>query len=80
VRAETSWPLVPTLGGQAEIVKRGLSGYLCRNMEELVDYSGRLADNEELLGGVSRHAIERGQILHGTLFEKHIAQVVSRCI
>ncbi len=73
-------PLAPAQGGQVEIVEHGLSGYLCRNTEELVEYSVRLASDEQLLCGMSRHAVERGLLFKQSVFEQGIYRVVSKCL
>lgn len=73
-------PLVPGYGGQVEIVEHGLSGYLCRNTDDLVEYSTRLAADEQLLYGMSRQAVERGQLFKLSVFEQGIYQVVSKCL
>ena len=73
-------PLAPAHGGQVEIVEHGSSGYLCRNTEELVEYSVRLVGDEQLLCGMSRHAVERGQLFKQSVFEQGIYRVVSKCL
>jgi len=69
-------PLTPAHGGQIEIVEHGLSGYLCRNTEELVEYSVRLAGDQELLGEMSGRAVTRGRVFNQATFSKRIAQVI----
>lgn len=69
-------PLAPAYGGQVEIVEHGLSGYLCRNTEELVEYSARLVGDQQLLDEMGRRAADRGRVFNQSLFSQRIAQVV----
>ena len=69
-------PLAPAHGGQVEIVEHGLSGYLCRNIEELVEHSARLAADQRLLDEMGCRAADRGRMFNQSLFERRIAQVV----
>ena len=73
-------PLTPAHGGQVEIVEHGLSGYHCRNSEELVTYSARLAGDTQLLDEMGRRAIARGGVFSLSLFSQRIAQVVGECM
>ena len=69
-------PLVPAQGGQVEIVEHGLSGWLCRDTEELVEYSARLAADHQLLNVMGRRAADRGCMFNQSMFAQRIAQVV----
>lgn len=73
-------PLVPAHGGQVEIVEHGLSGYLCRNTEELVEYSARLAGDQQLLDEMGRRATDRGRLFNQSMFSQRIAQAVGGCM
>ena len=73
-------PLAPAHGGQVEIVEHGLSGYLCRNTEELVEYSARLVGDQQLLDQMGRRAIDRGRVFNQSIFSQRIAQVVGGCM
>lgn len=73
-------PLAPAHGGQVEIVEHGLSGYLCRSTEELVEYSARLAGDQQLLDEMGRRAINRGRVFNLSMFSQRIAQVVGGCM
>jgi len=73
-------PLAPAHGGQVEIVEHGLSGYLCRDIEELVEYSARLAADKQLLDEMGCRAADRGRMFNQALFEQRIAQVVDGCM
>jgi glycosyltransferase involved in cell wall biosynthesis len=70
-------PLAPACGGQVEIVEHGLSGYLCRNTEDLVEYSARLACDQQLLDEMSGRAVARGRVFNQAMFSQGIAQVIS---
>ena len=61
-----------------EIVEHGLSGYLCRNTEELVEYSARLAGDQQLLDEMGRRAVDRGRVFNQSMFSQRIAQVIGR--
>ena len=69
-------PLVPAHGGQVEIVEHGLNGYLCRNTEELADYSARLAGDQQLLAEMGHRAVDRGRVFNQSRFSQRIAQVI----
>jgi len=73
-------PLTPDHGGQVEIVEHGLSGYLYRNTEQLVEYSARLAGDQQLLDEMGRRAVDRGRVFNHTMFSQRIAQVVGGCM
>jgi L-malate glycosyltransferase len=73
-------PLAPAHGGQVEIVEHGLSGYLCRNTEELVEYSARLACDKQLLDETSGRAVARGRMFNQAMFSQRIAKVVGKCM
>ena len=73
-------PLTPAHGGQVEIVEHGLSGYLYRNTEQLVEYSARLAGDQQLLDEMGRRAVDRGHVFNQTMFSQRLAQVVGECM
>ena len=73
-------PLAPAHGGQVEIVEHELSGYLCRNTEDLVGYSARLVCDQQLLDEMSCRAVARGRMFNQATFSRWIAQVVDECI
>jgi glycosyltransferase involved in cell wall biosynthesis len=73
-------PLVPAHGGQVEIVEDGLSGFLCHNTKELVEYTDRLAQNECLREDMSRRAVTRGQTFNLAVFQERINRIVSGCL
>ena len=63
-----------------EIVEHGLSGYLYRNTEQLVEYSARLAGDQQLLDEMGRRAVDRGHVFNQTMFSQRLAQVVGECM
>ncbi len=69
-------PVVPDCGGQAEIVEHGVSGFLCRDLEELVASSARLANDDHLQAEMRCKAIERSMAFRPQIFEERFAQVV----
>jgi L-malate glycosyltransferase len=73
-------PLTSAHGGQVEIVEHGLSGYHCRNTEELVEFSVRLYRDQQLLDAMGRRAVDRGRVFNQPLFSQRIAQVVGTCM
>ncbi len=73
-------PLIPANGGQVEIVEHGLSGYLCRNTEEFVEYSALLLGDQQLLDEMGRRAVDRGRVFNQTMFSQRLAQVVGECM
>jgi L-malate glycosyltransferase len=73
-------PLAPAHGGQVEIVEHGLSGYLCHNTGDLVEYSARLACDHQLLDEMSGRAVARGRMFNQGVFSQQIVKVVGNCV
>ena len=73
-------PLASAHGGQVEIVEHGLSGYLWRNTEELVEYSACLVGDPQLLEEMRRWAADRGRMFNQSMFSQRIDQVVGGCM
>jgi glycosyltransferase involved in cell wall biosynthesis len=73
-------PLIPANGGQVEIVEHGLSGYHCRNTEDLVEFSVRLSEDQQLLDEMGSRAVNRGRVFNQTMFSQRLAQVVDGCM
>jgi glycosyltransferase involved in cell wall biosynthesis len=69
-------PVVPAYGGQPEIVDHQVSGFLCRNMGELVDHSVRLANDDDLRAQMSHRAIERSNLFRPEIFEQSVCRLV----
>ncbi len=70
-------PLVPAHGGQVEIVEDGVSGFLCHNAKELIEYSDRLVKNQPLREEMSRCAVKRGQAFNLAAFQQRLTRIVS---
>jgi glycosyltransferase involved in cell wall biosynthesis len=54
-------PVIIGKGGQKEIVRHGVDGFVCRSLEEMADHTRRLIDDEPLRARMSGQAIERAQ-------------------
>jgi glycosyltransferase involved in cell wall biosynthesis len=70
-------PLVPTSGGQPEIVHDGVSGFLCRSTEAVIQCSARLAKDDNLRAGMAQRAKERSQQFGPIAFAKGLHELVS---
>lgn len=73
-------PLVPACGGQPEIVEHQVSGFLCHDLDALVQHSVCLANNDQLRVRMSRRALERSREFHHARFEQHLGQRVFECL
>ncbi|MGQ0811832.1 MAG: glycosyltransferase [Nitrospiraceae bacterium] len=73
-------PMVPMSGGQPEIVEHEVNGFLCRDAAALLQYSGRLANDESLREAMSRSAKERSTLFRPEVFTQQLHQVVSRVL
>lgn len=70
-------PIVIDKGGQSEIVRNGFDGFLWNNVEELINYTIRLINEEELRKMMSESSIKRSQIFNNASFEKSLKQILS---
>jgi len=73
-------PLVPAYGGQPEIVEHQVGGFTCENMDELVQHSVRVANNDNLRAQMSRGATQRSKAFGPDIFEKHFGQRLSELL
>ncbi len=73
-------PLVPGCGGQPEIVEDQVSGFLCHDLNGLVQHSVCLANNDQLRLRMSHRALERSKEFHRARFEQHLGQRVLECL
>jgi len=73
-------PLVPACGGQPEIVEHQVSGFLCHDLDTLVQHSVCLANNDQLRVRMSRRALERSREFHPARFEQRLSQRVFECL
>lgn len=70
-------PIVINKGGQAEIVEHGVSGFLWDTLEELHEYTGLLAGDEELRERMSQAARTRAAFFRRDKFVASFAQLLS---
>lgn len=69
-------PLVPASGGQPEIVEDGVSGFLCRDLDNMVAHSIALAKDGVALARMGKRASERSMAFHASVFDRAIAATV----
>ena len=67
-------PLVPAYGGQPEIVEHQVSGFTCKDINELVRHTIHAANDDALRAQMSRRAIERSYAFRPNVFEKCFGQ------
>lgn len=70
-------PVVINKGGQPEIVRNELDGFLWNNVEELIKYTVRLASEEDLCKAMSDSSIKRSQMFSNTNFEKELKRILA---
>jgi L-malate glycosyltransferase len=73
-------PVVIESGGQREIVENGVSGFLAKDLDELVRESVALARDDELVSPMSDCAKQRSMAFTRDIFEQRIMSVVSQCL
>lgn len=71
-------PSVIASGGQKEIIEDGASGFLCKNLRDLVDKSAVIAGDDHLLRSMSARAKQRSMTFTREAFEQRVTQIVSR--
>jgi len=69
-------PVVIDAGGQPEIVKEGTNGYLWNSIDELLQKTQSLIDNEDLLNKISRKAILRSKDFSENIFCKQVYEII----
>ena len=69
-------PVVIKRGGQPEIVRHGVDGFLWETLEELEHYTWLLARDDELRRSMSHSARQRAQVFRK---ERFVAEVAYRC-
>lgn len=57
-------------GGQKEIIKHGINGFLWLTLNELLDYSQRLAKNKQIFTGIARHVKKSAERFNVDRFNK----------
>lgn len=73
-------PIVPDAGGQPEIVAHGESGYVCADLEELVELSASVATDPGLAGRIGRRAVRRSLDFSPDVFEDRVRAVVAHAL
>ena len=73
-------PLVPMSGGQPEIVKHAVSGFLCRDAEELLQHTSRLAGDESLCQQMGQAAKERSTLFSPEAFKEGLSHLVAEAL
>ena len=73
-------PLVPMSGGQPEIVEHGMSGFLCRNAQELLQHTSRLASDASLCQKMGQAAKERSRLFLPEIFNQRLSQLVAEAM
>jgi glycosyltransferase involved in cell wall biosynthesis len=71
-------PVVINRGGQPEIVRHNIDGYLWGNLDELKNYTKLLVDNEEALISMSRACKKRSQYFGKEEFRKRLLEIVRK--
>jgi glycosyltransferase involved in cell wall biosynthesis len=73
-------PVVIASGGQREIVREGLDGFLCADLPGLIETTKAVANNEALLAGLAEQARSRSRNFSGEAFERRMREIVERCL
>jgi glycosyltransferase involved in cell wall biosynthesis len=71
-------PIVIDSGGQREIVQEGRSGFLCKDLNELVQRTVEVARDECLFRVLSGRARQRSMDFTNEAFERRVTQIVSQ--
>ena len=71
-------PVVIASGGQREIVEHGKSGFLCSDLSEMIKATVSLAQQPNLLAGMSEHARERSFDFSPLRFLTKLAGITSK--
>ncbi len=69
-------PVVIGAGGQPEIVKDGINGYLWNSIDELLQKTQILIDKEDLLNKLSQKAILRSKDFSKDIFCKQVYEII----
>lgn len=70
-------PVVPDAGGQPEIVGHGKTGFLCNDVEEMVEASLRVAGDPDLASRIGARARERSLSYTGGAFERRLERILA---
>lgn len=70
-------PIVINRGGQPEVVRNLIDGFLWNNTEELIKYTIELIDNNNLWQKMSQSSIKRSQEFGIDKFRERVKQIIS---
>jgi glycosyltransferase involved in cell wall biosynthesis len=73
-------PVVINKGGQSEIVEHGVSGYLWNTLDELMDYTARLTQDDGLCRRMSDAARMRASVFGRERYVGQFLQVIDRLV
>lgn len=65
-------PIVFNGGGQKEIVENGVSGFRFDSLEDLIELTVKVIDDQDLFNCLSQGARKRGEIFSKRVFEKEV--------
>lgn len=71
-------PVVIGKGGQPEIVRNGVSGYLWHNLDELISLTTRLIQNSSLRENMSQHALADSQKFDKAHFRARLDELLQQ--
>lgn len=71
-------PVVINKGGQSEIVRHGVSGFLWDTFDELKEYTSLLARDERLREGMAEQARRRAQLFSREVFVSRFLKLLAR--
>lgn len=71
-------PVVIGAAGQREVVEAGRNGFTFRSLDQLVEITGRLIDDPELLGRFGEAAVERADEFSEQRFAERVRVLVDR--
>jgi len=70
-------PITINRGGQPEIVRNLIDGFLWNNTEELIKYTIELIDNSNLWQKMSQSSIKRSQDFGIDKFRERVKQIIN---
>lgn len=70
-------PIVISSGGQPEIIEQGISGYLCKDMNEIVNTTLELENDYTKLIIMNGNAICRSKLFNRNIFDINIQRIIS---
>lgn len=70
-------PVVVNKGGIPEIVKNGVSGYLWNSIDELVSYTNKLINNQDLIKSMSQESQSLCQKFSKEQFEEQFMSIIT---